>query len=188
MYNIIYNIKYIMENNILYILIVATAENRQYKSQDDIDNMPDLIDKEGNIFNDNSSELDNKKDEYFKILIELYSYDYIIKYKTICPSYYSDFKVKKYDDPNYLGHIDSLVSDINIEEHNNMFNCILVTSAYSDMYNQENILVFDKLLKKNGLIVTTHPKGIYELLSSNYKHYASCKKPKIGNFNIFIKL
>ena len=57
-----------MENNIVNILIVATAENRQFKTQDN--KIIDLFDRESNIFNDYSSELDNKKDEYFKIIIE----------------------------------------------------------------------------------------------------------------------
>jgi hypothetical protein len=179
----IYNIM----QNIVNILIVATAENRRSKIPDQYNNNYDLINEEIIIFNDYSSELDNNKDEYFKIITQIYSYDFIIKYKTISPSFYSDVKETDNDNPNYLGHIDALVADINIEDHSEFFDCILVTRVYSDIYNQTNILTFDKILKKNGIIITTQPKGIYELLSSNYKHYYSGKKTEIGKFNIFIK-
>ena len=40
---------------------------------------------------------------------------------------------------------------------------------------------------KNGHLITTKPNGIYNLLSSNYKHYKSKKNAIIGKFNIFIK-
>jgi len=174
-------------NNIINVLIIATAENRRSKDQDDDEKIPDLLDEDGFIDNDYSSELDNNKETYINIISSLYFYNYIIKYMTICPSYYSDIKVNMYDDPNYLGHIDKMLVDINVDAYEESFDCIFVTSAYSDMYNLENISTINKILKPNGILITTHPNGIYDLLSSNYKHYKTNKNNKIGNFNIFIK-
>ena len=162
------------------VLIIASAENRRMKSQDEDDDIPDLIDENGNICNDHTSELDNNKETYFKIISSLFDNDDIIKYTTIDPSFYSDIKIKEFDDPNYLGHLDILLSEIDIQKYKKSFDCIFVANAYNDMFNSENILIMNQLLKDNSYLITTYPNGYSELILSNYRHLLTDNK-----FNIF---
>ena len=43
----------------------------------------------------NAQDINNYSDEYFEIITQIYSYNYIINYKTICHSDYSIFKISE---------------------------------------------------------------------------------------------
>ena len=48
------------------------------------------------------------------------------------------------------------------------------------MFNPENILIMNQLLKEKSYLITTHPNGYSELILSNYRHLLTYNK-----FNIF---
>lgn len=163
------------------VLFVATAENRKYKINDLPSDLPDLLDGNGNISDDYSSELDNFKLDYFEIISSLCSG--IIRYITIDPAY-SEEKIHASDDQNYLGHISEFLEDIDLEKYQNTFDIILITSAYDNIFNINNINIISKLIKPNGYLITTHPNGLYNLNNcSNFKFIKSDNDKYIFKYN-----
>jgi hypothetical protein len=82
-----------------------------------------------------------------------------------------------------MGHIPTLLEDIQLDTYNNFFDCVFVTSAYNDMFNNKNIDILLKILKKKSFLITTYPSGRSELTSKfiSYKtdNYSS-------SYNIFV--
>lgn len=164
------------------VLIIASAENRQMKKTDLDDEVPDLIDEHGNIEIDYKTQLEMEKELYFRLISSLFDDHCIIKYMTIDPVYDSNLKIKDLDDPNYLGHLDTLLSEIDIVKYKNLFDCIFVTNAYHDMFCSGNILILDKLLKETSYLITMHPTGYSELVAAKYIYLMTDRK-----FNIYKK-
>ena len=150
------------------VLFIATAENRKFKMVNLYDDLPELIDENGNIFDNYTSDLDNFKSEYFEIITSLYSDNIILKYITIDPNYSED-KVNDEDDPRYIEHISKLLEEIDLEKYYNFFDSIFIASAYNDMFNIKNINIISKLLKPESYLITTYPSGFDNLILSNYK-------------------
>ena len=168
------------------VLFVASALNRQFKPETDnfYDDLPDLLDDNGNISEDISN-LEENFTEYFTLIKNIINYDQV-KFLTIDPAYINQKKnINLDDDINYLGHIPTLLEDISLNKYSDFFDCIFVTSAYDDIFNKKNIDILNKLLKKNSFLITTYPSGINQL-NSTFTHIVN-KTDNNKSFNIFKK-
>ena len=100
-----------LPNDIIQTLLVGTAENRVPKIIECV-GLPDLIDSNGKIIDEltEKSDFEKEKDIILNNIKKIYN-NKIIKYISIDPAYTSN-KRNPEDDPNYLGHISSLLIDI----------------------------------------------------------------------------
>lgn len=163
------------------VLFVATSFNRVEVYSNEYDDMPGLEDFDGNPAS-NYTELEEKHIEYFNLIKNLIPFKKLY-YNTIDPQYTDHKKDNTIDEYGYNGHHQALLSGIlSINpEYNNYFDCVFITSAYHDMFNNKNIDIIDKILKMSGILITTYPNGLFEL-SNNYNNiYRNTK------YNIFIK-
>ena len=108
------------------VLFVATALNRNKKISDYDDEIPNLIDENGNISEDVSN-LDENFQEYFNLIKSIIPY-HTIKFTTIDPAYTNEKKnnidnMNNMDNINYMGHISTLLEDISLCEYKNFFDC-----------------------------------------------------------------
>ena len=105
-----------MINGHLKILIACSSENRK-PIVEDTDSLPDLIGDYGIIVDPytEKSDLDNYsiKQNVFSFISKLYKTDIEnIKYATVDPTYYSEDRVNKIDNSNYLGHYQILLNEV----------------------------------------------------------------------------
>jgi hypothetical protein len=150
------------------VLFVATSLNRlevdKVNLDDSYDDMPELIDENG-IVVENITELELNYKEYFNLIKNTIQYD-DIKYLTIDPVYTNVMASNTNDDINYIGHIPTLLEDISLDKYTDFFDCVFITSAYLDIFNETNINILKQILKKNSFLITTYPNGISELKSN----------------------
>ena len=162
------------------VLFVATSFNRVGLYSSEYDDMPDLIDNDGNKCS-NYTELEENYIEYFNLIKDLIP-TRTLNYTTIDPQYTNEIKDNTIDENYYNGHHQAFLSEILFvnPDYDNYFDCVFVTSAYPNMFNKDNIDIIDKLLKTSGILITTYPNGLFEL-SNSYKNIINNK------YNIFIK-
>jgi hypothetical protein len=178
-------LKFLEENKKLKksinVLFVATSFNRVGVYSSEYDDLPDLIDDKDNKYS-NYTELEENSIEYFNLIKNLIP-TRILNYITIDPQYTDEKKDNTIDEYYYNGHHQALLSEIlSINpDYNNYFDCVFITSAYHNMFNKDNIDIIDKILKRNGILITTYPTGLSEL-SNNYKNIINNNK-----YNIFIR-
>lgn len=163
------------------VLFVATSFNRVEVYSSEYDDMPDLIDDNDNKCS-NYTELEKNSIEYFNLIKDLIP-TRTLNYTTIDPAYTNEKKDNTIDEHYYSCHHQALLSEIlSINpDYNNYFDCVFVTNAYHDMFKKDNIDTIDKILKTNGILITTYPTGLSEL-SNNYKNIINNNK-----YNIFIR-
>ena len=129
------------------ILFVGTTENRYFieDNSSDTEDMPPLMDKNGEIFiqDNHLTDLEKNKTELFKLLqMKIGSLFY---YNTVDPSYSNEKKIDT-DDPYYLGHYSCLLEELNSSLHNR-FDYIVITNCYQDLFTKTNVDKLNKLSK-----------------------------------------
>ena len=133
------------------ILFVGTTENRYFieDNSSDTEDMPPLMDKNGEIFiqDNHLTDLEKNKTELFKLLqMKIGSLFY---YNTVDPSYSNEKKIDT-DDPYYLGHYSCLLEEL-CPSLNNRFDYIVITNCYQDLFTKTNVDKLNKLTKLTKL-------------------------------------
>ena len=137
--------------SVVNALMIGTAENRLNVPIEDCDDMPDLLNDDGTIYDEASAKSNLEEDKYniFKNINNIYK-NAIIKYTTVDPTYFSNKKRVDNDDNNYTGHIQNLLIDI---PDNIIYDNISVVGCYQDLFDDENIDKIKKILNPNGYII-----------------------------------
>jgi hypothetical protein len=168
------------------ILFIGTTLNKKHILLDEsYDDVPDLVDENGNIC-ENITDLEKNFTEYFTLIKNITNYDQV-KYITIDPAYINENNHNCTDDPNYICHIPLLLKDISLDIYTDFFDCILITSTYYDMFSTININILNKILKQKSFLITSYPSGINEL-SHTFNKIDQIEFDKYNLLNLFIKI
>ena len=159
------------KNNKIKVLFVGTAENR-WPIIDDIPELPDLIDHNGNIVDPlyEKSDLERSRSNILHDIKNIYTGDIIIDYMTVDPSYSQQKKYGK-DDDHYLGHLTCLLEDVQISEK---FDLVSIIGCYKDLFNDDNINKIKSLLKIDGYL-SIHDNIEYKFNNNFKKTFSKIK-------------
>lgn len=143
------------------VLFVGTADNRYFIEYDSDDEMPNLINDNGSLFiqNEHPSDLEKNHTEIFNYLYT--QLKGTIYYNTVDPSY-SNNRKQKNDNTTYLGHYSCLLENLD-SKLDNMYDLIVITNCYQDLFNTKNIDKIKSLCKSNNKII----------IMSDVKYYIS---------------
>ena len=158
--------------SVVNTLMIGTAENRLNVPIEDCDDMPNLLNDDGTIYDETSakSNLEYGKYNIFKNINNIYK-NAIIKYTTVDPTYFSNKKRVDNDDNNYIGHVQDLL--INIPE-NIIYDNISVVGCYQDFFDNQNIDKIIKILNPDGYIII-HDTVPYRYSDYFYLKFKPCK-------------
>ena len=127
------------------VLFVGTTENRFFIDNDSDDEMPNLINKDGTIFDQNShpTDLEKHKDYLVSYLHTIVGSN--LNYHTVDPSYTNN-KKQEHDDVRYKGHYSTLLEDLD-SKLDNKYDMIVIMNCYKDLFTNENIDKLNRLGK-----------------------------------------
>jgi len=140
--------------NTYTLLGVCTAENRKMDDSDLDEDMPPLLSFNSGIVR-KSFRSDFEKDKYrmFYTICQNLTESKMdsLKYTTIDPSLTNEQK-NPTEDPNYEGHISSLLSEID-QKYNNYFNFVYISSCYQKFFEDETIFTLNRITKPKAYLI-----------------------------------